>query len=223
MPQSYLTGEKTMNNQLLRLVRFSCSPATNHNKNNTAFRKISCLIHASVLLLLASCGGSSSPYIPVTYTSAVSQVTIKGDSMAAGVDSLGNLTQYWLQWNTTVENDGIPGADLNYLINNTVEHRSLETVELWAGYNTLKHPEISVDTALAEYSAYINKLTFSKLICVGVPYNTTMDNARVDSFNNGVKARCPHFVDVSDLTTIDGVHLTPGDYMIAGERIKNLL
>jgi lysophospholipase L1-like esterase len=182
------------------------------------------LLTITVVLIISSCsGGGSTPYQPVTYVSPVSQVTIKGDSMAAGIDSLGDNTNYWGQWNTSVENDGISGATLDYLINDTVEHRSLKTVVLFAGYNNLKHPEQDVPSILALYSQYMNSLTFSKLICVGVPFNTTMDNSRVQAFNDGVKLLCPHFVDTSDLITIDGVHPDPSSYMIIGQRIGTYL
>lgn len=181
-------------------------------------------ILTAICLIITACGGSgNTPYTPTTYTGAVQTITIKGDSMAAGIDSLGDFTQYWLQWTVSVENDGISGADLNYLINNTVDHRILKTVINWDGYNTLKHLEISVATALALYSAYLNTLTYTKLICIGVPYNTTMDNARVDLFNQGIKSICPNYVDVSDIQTIDGIHPTPTGYMLVGQRIGALL
>jgi lysophospholipase L1-like esterase len=183
------------------------------------------LLTITVVLIISSCSGGGSQHQAieaVQYTSPVSQVTIKGDSMAAGGAGY-TQTDYWSQWGLSVENDGVSGATLDYLINNTVEHRSLKTVVLWAGYNNLKHPEQDVPSILALYSQYMNSLTFSKLICVGVPYNATMDNSRVDAFNNGVKLLCPHFVDTSDIPVIDGVHPTAAGYMTVGQRIGGVL
>ena len=181
------------------------------------------LITITVVLIISSCsGGGSEGYQPIQYNAPVSAVTIKGDSMAAGIDSLGDLTQYWLQWNTSVENNGIGGATIEYLLLNP-DHRQLNTVEFWAGYNDLKDSTKTIPSILALYS-HVYELTYlHESNLHWIPYNTTMDNSRVDAFNNGVKVLCPNFVDTSDLITIDGVHPDPSSYMTAGQRIGVLL
>ena len=55
-----------------------------------------------ICLIITACGGSgNTPYTPTTYTGAVQTVTIKGDSMAAGLPL--PATNYWAQWGVSVE------------------------------------------------------------------------------------------------------------------------
>jgi len=182
------------------------------------------LLLTITVVLIASCSGGGSQHQAieaVQYTSPVSQVTIKGDSMAAGGAGY-TQTDYWSQWGLSVENDGVSGTTIEWQLNNP-DHRQLQTLVLFMGHNSLVKE--SVQSAVNDYGLVMNGLTFTKLICVGIPYGTVISNADTDAFNAGVKLLCPHYVDTSDalIQTIDGVHPDHSSYMIIGQRIGVLL
>jgi hypothetical protein len=174
-----------------------------------------------IILLLASCGGGGQGYQPIKYDAPVQQVTMKGDSRALGIDELGNQTPYWNQLGVPVENDGVSGATLDYLLLNP-DHRSLQTVVLWAGFNNLKKGE-DVPTVISKYQQYMNTLTFTKLICVQDPYESVVPNATIDAFNVQLAVICPHVVYAGDIPNSDGVHPTPAGYMTEGQRIGGFI
>jgi hypothetical protein len=168
-----------------------------------------------ICLLLAGCGGGSGA-APVQYTAPVSSITIKGDSMAAGVNAYGT-TQWWLALMSTVENNGVSGAPIEYLIINP-DNRHLQKVILFVGFNNIKHSEQSVSHIIDLYAQAISTIHADKLICVGVPFmdhvksdtwypeGAWITNARIQAVNDGIKGMCPNYLDTSDVDSLDGVH-----------------
>jgi hypothetical protein len=180
-----------------------------------------------LLFFLVSCGKESIE---------VKDITVMGDSMAAGVHySLENnkieTTTWWKELNESSKTEGIAGAPINYLL--TKQDRSnLKTVIVFMGFNNLKHQDQSIDYILNLYQTFLNRINSNKIICVGVPYVQNEKlilwydlydgqiNNRIEQFNLEIKNICENYIDTSDVETVDGIH---PDYNLIIERIRGIL
>lgn len=152
--------------------------------------------------------------------------------MASGDSYFGHDSNVWqgLTNTYTIENQGLSGATLDYLIWANKETRLFNNVIIFAGYNNIKTAE-SVEDIITKYTAYYNQLSGTNKYCISVPpLNHTLLatyfpsdvgvlNTKIQAVNAGILALCgsdkyidcySQFVDGSNecLTdyTDDGLH-----------------
>lgn len=186
---------------------------------------------AIVIFSLCSCGSPDTEYPPEEQHNVV----IKGDSMAAGVhlDMTTRkvvTTEWWTALKAlSVANEGVSGAPIELIRPDTVYH---EVVILFAGYNNIKHNYETVDDILKKYSQVLAGISSDKTICIGVPFmekekssawypaGDWITEERIQSVNDGIKAMCPLYIDVSDVKTVDGIH---PEYELIINRLNGVL
>jgi hypothetical protein len=183
-----------------------------------------------LIAFLAGCGGGGSSSQPVQYTSAVQDVTIKGDSMAIGCNEFGCGNTWWLLLPKNVENDGQSGVPIQYLLDNP-DHRHLKTVILFIGFNDAKHPDETEAGIIYAYGLALSQITADKIICIGIPpmnhalsdawypEGAWIANSRISNVNEGIRSLCPNYIDTSDLTTVDGIHPSTVAYQTIVQRL----